>query len=79
MKMIKKILLFDEKISFQMLKFYKHHIFNEIMKFISSCGDFGMSLVGYNITHKYLYTNTYHVYTYAYSFDCFYITWANYN
>lgn len=43
MKMIKKILLFDEKISFQMLKFYKHHIFNEIMKFISSCGDFGMS------------------------------------
>lgn len=43
MKMIKKILLFDEKISFQMLGFYKHHILNEMMKFISSCGDFGMS------------------------------------
>ena len=41
--MIKKILMFDEKISFQMLTFYHHHALNEIMKFISACGDFGMS------------------------------------
>lgn len=39
----KKIKERDRQVSFAMLPFYKHHIFNEIMMFISSCGDFGMS------------------------------------
>lgn len=41
--MMNKIREFDKQISFSMLPYYKHHIVNEIMMFISSCGDFGMS------------------------------------
>lgn len=41
--MLKKIQYYDQKIAFSMSQFYCHHILNEIMKFISSCGDFGMS------------------------------------
>lgn len=41
--MIKKIKEFDEIVALSMLKHYHHHVFNEMMKFISSCGDFGMS------------------------------------
>ena len=32
----------DKKISFYMLQFYKNHGLNQIMKFVSSTGDFGM-------------------------------------
>jgi len=41
--MLKKMNELDKKLAFSMLKYYHHHTFNEIMKFISSCGDFGMS------------------------------------
>ncbi|MFR7590192.1 MAG: phosphatase PAP2 family protein [Longibaculum sp.] len=40
---IKKIKDYDVKVAFQMRSYYQHHYMNEIMKFISSCGDFGMS------------------------------------
>ena len=44
MKALKnKIKEYDQQIAFSMLRFYKHHILNNIMMFISSCGDFGMS------------------------------------
>ena len=42
-KLIHKIKENDRKVSFSFLKFYHHYLFNDIMKFISSCGDFGMS------------------------------------
>ncbi|MEG0365910.1 MAG: phosphatase PAP2 family protein [Coprobacillus sp.] len=38
-----KILNYDKKFSFSMIQYYQHHILNDIMIFISSCGDFGMS------------------------------------
>ncbi len=40
---LKKIKDYDIKIAFQMRTYYQHHYVNETMKFISSCGDFGMS------------------------------------
>lgn len=40
---INKIRDIDVHIAFLMTQFYQHHIMNEIMKFISMCGDFGMS------------------------------------
>ena len=41
--LINKIQDIDIHIAFYMTHFYKHHLTNEIMKFISMCGDFGMS------------------------------------
>lgn len=41
--MITKIQSFDKQLAFSIIRFYKHHFLNEIMMFISSCGDFGMS------------------------------------
>lgn len=38
-----KILNYDKKVSFSMIQYYQYHILNDIMIFISSCGDFGMS------------------------------------
>lgn len=44
MKLIfKKIKAYDVQFAFSMIKHYHHHILNDIMIFISSCGDFGMS------------------------------------
>ncbi len=43
MKTLNKIKQKDIQLAFYMTQFYQHHILNEIMKFISSCGDFGMS------------------------------------
>ena len=40
---INKIQDIDIHIAFYMTHFYKTHLTNEIMKFISMCGDFGMS------------------------------------
>lgn len=39
----KKIIDNDIKFSLSMIQHYQHHFLNEIMIFISSCGDFGMS------------------------------------
>lgn len=39
----KKIIDNDIKFSLSMTKHYQHHLLNEVMIFISSCGDFGMS------------------------------------
>lgn len=41
--LIKKIKERDVKVAFYMTQFYQYHFLNDIMKFISSCGDFGMS------------------------------------
>ncbi len=41
--MLNKIKEYDKKIAFFMTSFYHHHFLNEIMKTISSCGDFGMT------------------------------------
>lgn len=41
--MIKKIKDIDVRFAFAMTRFYNHHHLNELMKLISSCGDFGMS------------------------------------
>ena len=41
--LINKIQDIDIHIAFYMTHFYKLHLTNEIMKFISMCGDFGMS------------------------------------
>ena len=41
--MINKIQSIDRRFAFSMRKHYKHHFLNELMIFISSCGDFGMS------------------------------------
>ena len=41
--MFKNIRNIDTQLAFYMRTYYKHHILNEIMKFISFCGDFGMS------------------------------------
>lgn len=43
MKFFNKINDFDIKAAFYMTKFYSHKWLNQIMMFISSCGDFGMS------------------------------------
>lgn len=43
MKILKKMKEYDKRISFSMIRFYQYHTLNEIMKLISSCGDFGMS------------------------------------
>ncbi len=40
MKVIKKI---DKDLAFYMTHFYSQHILNDFMKFVSSCGDFGLS------------------------------------
>ena len=32
----------DLRVSFYMISLYHHHVLNRIMKFISSCGDFGI-------------------------------------
>lgn len=41
--MLTKIRENDKAIAFSMLRYYQHHILNQVMIFISSCGDFGMS------------------------------------
>lgn len=41
--LLNKIKSIDVRFAFHMTHYYDHHIMNEIMKFISSCGDFGMS------------------------------------
>jgi len=41
--LMKKIKDYDKTLSFSMLKYYKYHNLNQIMKFISLCGDFGLS------------------------------------
>lgn len=41
--LINKIKTIDVRFAFYMTQFYDYHVLNEIMKFISSCGDFGMS------------------------------------
>lgn len=38
-----KIIDNDKRFSLSMTQYYKHHLLNEIMILISSCGDFGMS------------------------------------
>lgn len=40
---INKIQDIDVRIAFFMTQYYHHHLMNEVMKFISMCGDFGMS------------------------------------
>jgi len=41
--LIHKIISLDKKWAFVMPEFYQHHVLNDVMMFISSCGDFGMS------------------------------------
>lgn len=43
MTILKVIKDFDQKVAFYMTRFYKHKFLNDFMKFISSCGDFGLS------------------------------------
>lgn len=60
---LNKILEFDKKISFAMTKFYKHHFLNKVMKFISSCGDFGMSwLIVILVTNRFESTRQMSIY-----------------
>ena len=40
---LKTIQHYDKRVSFYMLRFYHHHWLNQLMKFISSCGDFGIA------------------------------------
>lgn len=40
--MLDSIHQFDKKLSFSMTYLYQHHGLNNFMKFISSCGDFGI-------------------------------------
>ncbi|MEG0368144.1 MAG: phosphatase PAP2 family protein [Coprobacillus sp.] len=42
-KIFNKIKKIDIKLAFSMTQHYQHHVLNDIMIFISSCGDFGMS------------------------------------
>lgn len=39
---LNQILRLDLRVSFYMISLYHHHVLNRIMKFISSCGDFGI-------------------------------------
>lgn len=42
-KLIYKIQEIDRRFAFYFVHFYHYHFLNELMKLISSCGDFGMS------------------------------------
>lgn len=42
-KLIRKIREIDRQFAFYFTSFYNHSFLNDFMKFISSCGDFGMS------------------------------------
>ena len=40
---LNKIKEYDVRFAFSMTQYYHHRFFNDLMMFISSCGDFGMS------------------------------------
>ena len=42
-KLIHKIQEVDRRFAFYFIGFYNHSLLNDAMKFVSSCGDFGMS------------------------------------